>query len=156
MARELGRQWKELSVGGRERYDEEAKQDRQRYEGEMVQYKAALNKYKLSHPDLAPSKKPKKLVPLFNKVVQIDGHPNKYFYVLTFLPDLQWCHCVPLEQRGVFEANKGDYAGQPKWMLAPEGSCVQTDCSAHVCTVIRVKLMKKSDDADKEEWAISQ
>ena len=42
---------------------------------------------------------------LFNRVVRIEGETDyEYFYVLTYLPDLQWCHVAPLEQRGVFDA----------------------------------------------------
>ena len=40
---------------------------------------------------------------LFNRVVRIEGETDyEYFYVLTYLPDLQWCHVGPLEKRGVF------------------------------------------------------
>lgn len=42
---------------------------------------------------------------LFNRVVRIDGEDAyEYWYVLTYLPDLQWCHVAPLERRGEFEA----------------------------------------------------
>ena len=42
---------------------------------------------------------------LFNRVVQIDGEDDyDFWYVLTYLPDLQWCHVAPLEKRGTFTA----------------------------------------------------
>ena len=51
---------------------------------------------------LAP---PPPLPELYNRVVRIAGEDAyRYWYVLTFLPDLQWCHAAPLTQRGVFEA----------------------------------------------------
>lgn len=153
VARELGRRWKEMSPEAKVGFEEQGKQDRERYEAEMKEYKVAMDKYNAAHPEL--NKKTKKIVPLFNKVVTIEGHSqDKLFYVLTYLPDLQWCHCVPLEQRGVFDQSKGDYAGKPKLMLMPEGEGHEVDCSAAVCTPIKVKLLKKSDDADKEEWAL--
>ena len=60
---------------------------------------------------------------LFNRVVTIEGEDGEdgkspYFYVLTYLPDLQWCHVAPLQQVGTFE--EGDIAGRPKFMLVPE------------------------------------
>ena len=59
---------------------------------------------------------------LFNRVVRIEGETDyEYFYVLTYLPDLQWCHVGPLEKRGVFPP--GSTRGRPgydRWMLVPE------------------------------------
>ena len=45
---------------------------------------------------------------LVNRVVQIDGEDDyEYWYVLTYLPDLQWCHVAPLEKRGTFSDKPG-------------------------------------------------
>ena len=58
---------------------------------------------------------------LFNKVVRVSGHTG-FFFVLTFIPDLQWCRLAPMEQRGRFSTTlQGSHAGAPKWMLAREG-----------------------------------
>ena len=55
--------------------------------------------------DVAPLEEPKKVeLHLVNRVVQIDGEDDyEFWYVLTYLPDLQWCHVAPLERRGVFD-----------------------------------------------------
>ena len=63
--------------------------------------------------------------PFYNRVVQIDGEDDyEYWYVLTYLPDLQWCHVAPLERRGLLGPNpsaSGHVAeGRPRWMLVPE------------------------------------
>ena len=58
-------------------------------------------------------KKQKKIESMFNKVVKRksgwDGDNGawgeeqfEFWYVLTFLPDLQWCHLAPLREVGVF------------------------------------------------------
>ena len=45
---------------------------------------------------------------LVNRVVQIDGEDDyEYWYVLTYLPDLQWCHVAPLEVRSEFTNKPG-------------------------------------------------
>ena len=53
--------------------------------------------------------------------VRVRVRVSEYFYVLTYLPDLQWCHVGPLEKRGVFPP--GSTRGRPgydRWMLVPE------------------------------------
>ena len=51
-ARELGRRWKEMGPEAKVEYEEEAKQDKQRYELEMKDYKVAMDKYTAAHPEL--------------------------------------------------------------------------------------------------------
>ena len=41
---------------------------------------------------------------LFNKVVTVEGRPGRFYFVLTYIPDLFWCRLAPLAQRGVFPA----------------------------------------------------
>eukprot|EP00966_Prymnesium_polylepis_P126764 2931555-Prymnesium_polylepis.1 len=92
---------------------------------------------------------------LYNRVVRIDGedaHP--YWYVLTFLPDLQWCHVAPLTQRGVF-VEPSPSAGRPRWMLVSEEEGGEIDVGAGRCHIMRALEMKKTqENADEEEWDI--
>ena len=92
----------------------------------------------------------------YNSVVRIDGeeaHP--YWYVLTYLPDLQWCHVAPLERRGVFPADAGVSAGRPRWMLVPEDAGAEMDCGAARCHIMDALEKKKTkENADEEEWDI--
>lgn len=75
---------------------------------------------------------------LVNRVVQIDGEDDSYafWYVLTYLPDLQWCRVAPLESRGVFSRPSPDghvAEGRPRWMLVPEEQGGEIDVGAGRC-----------------------
>ena len=63
--------------------------------------------------------------------------------MLTYLPDLQWCHVAPLERR-VFESSKGASAGRPKWMLVSEERGGEIDVGAGRCVVMEAREMKKT------------
>ena len=52
VARELGRRWKEMSPEAKVGFEEQGKQDRERYEAEMKEYKVARDKYNAAHPEL--------------------------------------------------------------------------------------------------------
>jgi hypothetical protein len=94
---------------------------------------------------------------LFNKVVKVlkNEHGWKYFFVLTYIPDLQWVHLAPMHQRGIFTTEKKGVAmGRPKWMLAPEGKACEIDITASRCVPVRNRVMRNCPDADKEQWDI--
>lgn len=38
---------------------------------------------------------------MYNKVVTVEGKEG-YFFVLHFVPDMQWCHLAQMAQYGVF------------------------------------------------------
>jgi len=99
---------------------------------------------------VAKAKKPKAL---FNKVVKVDSYPGEYFFVLTYLPDLQWCHLAPLRRDGIF-TDKSSAKGHPKWVLVPEGEAQELDIAAPCCTIVKARAMRRCADADKEEWDI--
>ena len=94
---------------------------------------------------------------LFNRVVRIEGETDyEYFYVLTYLPDLQWCHVGPLEKRGVFppDATRGR-PGRDRWMLVPEEMGGERDCGAARCTIMEATEVKQTkESADEEEWDV--
>ena len=95
----------------------------------------------------------------FNKVVTVKGESlvgdYDYFFVLTYIPDLQWCRLAPLVQDGVFGRDRGARKGWPRWVLAKdEGS--EMDVSASRCKVCRTKAVNRSADADAEEWEIRE
>ena len=78
----------------------------------------------------------------------------EYWYVLTYLPDLQWCHVAPLEKRGVFGGD-GPSAGRPRWMLVAEEEGGEIDVGAGRCHVMQAREMKHTkESADEEEWDI--
>jgi hypothetical protein len=95
----------------------------------------------------------------FNKVVTVKGESlvgdYDYFFVLTYIPDLQWCRLAPLVQDGVFGRDRGARKGWPRWVLAQdEGS--EMDVSAARCKACRAKAVNRSADADAEEWEIRE
>jgi hypothetical protein len=95
----------------------------------------------------------------FNKVVTVKGESlvgdYDYFFVLTYIPDLQWCRLAPLVQDGVFGRDRGARKGWPRWVLArDEGS--EMDVSAARCKACRAKAVNRSADADAEEWEIRE
>ena len=98
---------------------------------------------------------------LSNRVVQIDGEGDDYayWYVLTYLPDLQWCHVAPLEKRGVFTEKpspNGHVAlDRDRWMLVREEEGGEIDVGAGRCHIMEAyEMMKTRANADTEEWDI--
>ena len=89
---------------------------------------------------------------LFNRVVRIEGETDyEYFYVLTYLPDLQWCHVGPLEKRGVFAA--GSTRGRPgrdRWQLVPEEMGGERDCGASRCHIMEATEVKQTKESADE------
>lgn len=109
----------------------------------------------------AAAKKEAKPKNLFNKVVKLNsggvtqaGSEYKYYYVLTYLPDLQWCHLAPMRKVGVWGPEKPKAEGRPIWMLVDENEGKEIDISASFCETLRSRAMKRVPDADKEQWDI--
>jgi hypothetical protein len=75
-------------------------------------------------------------------------------YVLTYIPDLKWCHLAPMVQDGAFGEDRPRALGKPKWRLVDESLCKEVDISSSFCIPIRSRPMRKTLDADKEEWDI--
>jgi hypothetical protein len=97
---------------------------------------------------------------LYNAVVRLkdgamtEGSNYKYWYVLTFIPDLKWCHLAPMVQCGTFGPDKPRAKGRPKWKLVSETLGMEVDISSTFCIPIKSRSMRKTVDADKEEWDI--
>lgn len=103
------------------------------------------------------SRKKRKHTHMFNRVVAIEDAPAEYYFVLHYVPDLQWCHLAPMRQEGLFPATtkqglQHPAAGRPCWKLVPEGEGQELDVSAERCRVVRAATIKKCADADKEHW----
>lgn len=160
----LASDWKALS-------DEEKAPYESRHEIERVKYQKALEKYKKdlddfykAHPELSPSDVKSgsgTSNTLFNKVVKLklgaipESHKRfTYFYVLTYIPDLQWCHLAPMRNAGKWGDEKPKAEGRPIWMLVDESEGMEVDISASFCIPVASKAMKKTVDADEEQWDI--
>jgi len=181
LAKLLGARWQALDSAQRAPYVAEATAAKQRYRKELVAYRQDCER--LGWVDTAKRKTGKgdtdsiggkaakrarpppeegKLPRLFNKVVRLQNdHDGRYWFVLTYIPDLAWCHIAPMVQRGVFgdagtEGTKPELEGKPRWVLTPEGAEKERDVSAFNLKVVKCRTVKRVQDADKEEWVIDE
>jgi hypothetical protein len=100
-----------------------------------------------------------KLPRLYNKVVAIEGGPPGYYFVLHYIPDMQWCHLAEMSQFGLFPKTYKNgkphaFADRPQWKLLPEGQGAELDVSADRCRVVKCVTVNRVSDADKEAWDI--
>jgi hypothetical protein len=96
---------------------------------------------------------------LFNKVVKLrddalEGKDFKYWFVLTYIPDLKWCHLAPMYQDGHFDRDRKNAYGRPRYRLVDEKQGKELDISSSYCIPVRSRALKRTADADKEEWDI--
>lgn len=163
--------WNDLPSEVKAVYEEEAAKAKSRYLQELVQYEKDLAAFHDSYPNYAQQMENKALLPpstieqsikfsLYNKVVRLkegaitEGTDYTYWYVLTFIPDLKWCHLAPMIEDGTFGSDKPRVEGRPKWRLVDESLGHEVDISSSFVVPIRSKSMRKTLDADKEEWDI--
>jgi predicted GNAT family N-acyltransferase len=172
----IGAKWAKMSDLEKGVYNDESAQMKKKrepmvalYEKQLKAYEHALSlrlpqcggtktvKSLTAKNDAAKNAKKPKHVQLFNQVVKLlhNEHGWQYYFVLTYIPDLQWVHLAPLMQCGTFKTEKRGIAmGRPKYKLAPEGKASELDVSASRCIVVRTRVMKGCPDADKEEWDV--
>lgn len=141
--------WNDLAEPNRNQYEEMASKAERDYE----QAKTVIS----SKGKVCPKKKEVKRskTPLFNQVVTLNfegikyhGDEFPYYYVLTYLPDLEWCHLCPMIQNGILDN------GRPRWILIHEGQGKEIDTSALLTEVTESKGLHGCPDADEEEWDI--
>ncbi len=171
LSKVVSQHWKNLPLETKAPFEEQSKLMRQSYEQELKIHKMKMKEFVQNHPDWdlnqakEDSKKKKKTKlgykDLFNKVVKLNkqgqreaGAEFQYYYVLTYIPDLFWCHLAPLRAVGVFGPHRKKVEGRTKWMLVHEGEGKELDITGAVCEVVKSRVMKGCDDADKEEWDI--
>ncbi len=73
-------------------------------------------------------------------------------FVCIISIDLFWCHLAPMRKVGIHTKKKA--AGRTKWMLVDEGEGKEIDITGAVCEIVKSRVMKGCEDADKEEWDI--
>ncbi|GKY93198.1 hypothetical protein MPSEU_000287600 [Mayamaea pseudoterrestris] len=97
---------------------------------------------------------------LYNKVVRLkpgvmtEGSEFTYWYVLTYIPDLKWCHLAPMKACGNFGDDKPKSSGRTKYRLVDEKLGKEVDISSSFCIPIKARAMRKTLDADMEEWDV--
>lgn len=160
--------WNILSLKEKSIYEMKREEALIDYEKQTKEYHIQMEKFKAEHPDWDKIKiektpeKVKKGKNLFNKVVRLSeegrretGTEFEYYYVLTYIPDLFWCHLAPMRRMGTFGTKWPKVKGRTRWALVGEDEGKEFDISAAVCEIVRSRCMKRCNDADKEEWDIS-
>ena len=163
----LASRWRELDEKDKAGYLKKHEAAKKEYEKALTKYESNLARFFEKHPDLRPEPKSADEDPsqeggsLFNKVVTVKEEALrglhrefKYFYVLTFIPDLMWCHLVPMRQVGSWGSDKPKCEGRPIWMLVDESEGKELDISASFCQRVKSRGMKRTADADEEQWDI--
>jgi hypothetical protein len=159
----LSKMWRELSEFDKAAYQGRHEAEKNRYEKAMQKYQRDLAAFYEANPELKQSDdgSDASSKSLFNKVVKLNaegmaqtGSEYEYYFVLTFIPDLCWAHLAPLECVGIWGHDKPKSAGRPIWMLVDESEGKEVDISGSFCIPIRSRAMKRTVDADCEQWDI--
>jgi len=158
------KKWKELTARGRKKYEEQNKEAKLKYQDLLKEYNRKLEKFRILHPGSVDVNTKKNIInprDYFDKVVTLNsdgqkeaGGEFKYYYVLTFIPDLFWCHLAPLQRCGSFDLSRPQSQGRPKWVLVGENEGKEVDISASVCEIVESVATTKCPDADDERWDI--
>jgi HMG (high mobility group) box/LysM domain len=165
--------WKELNDEAKAVYVEKHESAKREYRIAVAEYEKDLAEFHEKYPELKPTlasdddqdddgASSKGEDSLFNKVVTLnysgpllDSHREfKYFYVLTYIPDLQWCHLVPMRSVGTWGPDKPKCGGRPIWMLVNEKEGKEIDISSTFCRAVKSRGLRHTVDADKEQWDI--
>jgi hypothetical protein len=130
----LGDLWHGMSEKEKENYATPAAAIREAYYLDKDKYKKELAAYQLTNPPINEStvakvasvKRPSSQATLYNKVVRLrpgamtEGSEYTYWYTLTYIPDLKWCHLAPMIECGKFGSDKPRCKGRSKWRLVDE------------------------------------
>jgi hypothetical protein len=165
----VSKMWQELSERDKAAYQARAQMDQTRYQKAMEKYKQDLTAFHRAHPEQArlelvdpePKSSGVDKNSLFNKVVKLNaegsaqsGSEYEYFFVLTYIPDLLWCHLAPMVRVGKWGPDKSQAEGRPIWMLVNENEGKEVDISSAFCVPVKSRSMKRTADADREQWDI--
>mmetsp|Transcript_27416 Transcript_27416/g.64236 ORF Transcript_27416/g.64236 Transcript_27416/m.64236 type:complete len:1027 (+) Transcript_27416:261-3341(+) len=164
--------WSRLGNHKKERYHGVASEARKiykrierEYKGELSRWKKECDRIREDHEQEVKRKEAEaaamkdKETSLFSKVVKIrddalEGKDYKYWFVLTYIPDLKWCHLAPMVQEGHFGPDRKRSYGRPRYRLVDEKLGKELDISSAYCIAVKSKALKRTADADKEEWDI--
>ena len=174
----VAEKWHKMSDKKKEPYNKKSNRDKNRYDKEMKVFHQERSDFEATMAKLYPDepipwhkeakKKKKRKVGrskgysnLVNKVVRVEfvnqrSEPGwEYYFVLTYIPDLQWCRLAPMRAEGAFTTERhGISNGRFRWKLVEEGKALEVDVSAQRCTVVKTRVMKHTPNADEEEWDI--
>ncbi|CAJ1942220.1 unnamed protein product [Cylindrotheca closterium] len=152
--------WDLLSKLKQSRYEDVAKDCAKHFDDAQAKFEKAYAKWK-DDCDKLPLVETvlEKDDNLFSKVVKLrddalEGKQYTYWFVLTYIPDLKWCHLAPMVPDGVFGPERKRSHGRTRWRLVDESLGHELDISSVFCIPVRSRTLKKTADADKEEWDV--
>lgn len=156
----LSEKWRALSDDEKRPYQERFEESRAAYNKAMKKYEADMERFRsgseANHDDHDQGEIDTSLLEKVVKLKSTEGISGtskfEYYYVLTFIPDLQWVHLIPMRKAGVFGPEYPDACGRTIWMVEDEGKEIDTHASA--CQPVTAFTMKHSEDADDEEWDV--
>ena len=160
--REIVARWKALSDRKKAPYQEKYEESRAEYLEKMKVYDAEMERFNRQGPQDTTKLGGEVDTSLLEKVVKLKStngisgaSKSGYYYVLTFIADLQWVHLIPLRKMGVFGPESSEEArGRPMWMIVGEEEGKEIDTTAAVCQPVTAFAMQNSCDADDEQWDI--
>jgi hypothetical protein len=158
----IAEKWRALSDEEKIPYQERYEESKAEYVKLMKKYEAAMRHFKRQGPQDTTQLAKEVDTSLLEKVVKLKSangisgaSKSGYYYVLTFIPDLQWVHLIPMRKVGIFGLESGpDSCGRPIWMIVGEDEGKEIDTTAAVCQPVTALAMNDSADADNEQWDI--
>lgn len=157
----LSDKWKALTDEEKIPYNERFEQSKAEHVKAMKKYEVELEQFKREAPQVTTGLSSQVDTSLLEKVVKLkstDGIAGaskfEYFYVLTFIADLQWVHLIPMRKVGDFGPEYNDHAGRSIWMIVGEDEGKEIDTTAAICQPVTALTMRNSADADDEQWDI--
>ncbi|KAL3915459.1 MAG: hypothetical protein SGILL_005644 [Bacillariaceae sp.] len=165
--------WSRLGAFKKDKYHAIAAEARKIYQkqeteylSQVAQWRKACKKIQEEHSEEIRQKQAEaeskltfdKHATLYNKVVKLredalEGKEFKYWYVLTYIPDLKWCYLVPIFQDGHYGPERKRAYGRPRYRLVQKQG-IELDISSSYCIPVTAKALRGTVDADNEEWDI--
>jgi len=156
----IAEQWRALSDEGKVPYIEKYEESKAAYTEAMKTYELELANFKREAPQDMTGLRGQD-ISLLEKVVKLKSNCGisgaskyEYFYVLTFIPDLQWVHLIPMVKAGEFDNEHPEICGRPIWKLVGEDAGKEIDTTAGMCEVVISRMMKNTANADDEHWDV--
>lgn len=156
----IAEQWRALSDENKVPYFEKFEESKAAYADAMRKYELELANFKREAPQDTTGLRGQD-TSLLEKVVKLKSNCGisgaskyDYYYVLTFIPDLQWVHLIPMVRAGEFDDDHPEICGRPIWKLIGEDAGKEIDTTAAMCEVVTARTMNNSANADDEHWDI--
>ncbi|KAL7492282.1 hypothetical protein ACHAWT_001453 [Skeletonema menzelii] len=156
----IAEQWRALSDEGKVPYIEKYEESKAAFADAMKKYELELANFKREAPQDMTGLRGQD-TSLLEKVVKLKSNSGisgaskyEYYYVLTFIPDLQWVHLIPMVKAGEFDDEHPEICGRPIWKLVEEDAGKEIDTTAGMCEVVTARTMNNSANADDEHWDV--